>query len=69
MSSFVCEKCGKEIIDSPSGYTTECEHYPSIEFCEVLIHKSREQIKRSRSMIKSLQHEITRLKNRKPRQK
>jgi hypothetical protein len=28
MSSFICEFCGKEIIDSPKGYITECEHYP-----------------------------------------
>ena len=28
MSNFICEKCGKEIIDSPDGYVTGCEHYP-----------------------------------------
>lgn len=28
MSSFVCEKCGKNIIDSPNGYITNCKHYP-----------------------------------------
>ena len=28
MSSFTCEKCGKEIIDSHKGYVTACEHYP-----------------------------------------
>lgn len=31
MSSFVCEKCGAEIIDSPDGYLTECEHWPKIQ--------------------------------------
>ena len=29
MSSFICEKCGKEIIDTPAGYVTGCEHYPA----------------------------------------
>jgi hypothetical protein len=29
MSSFICEHCGKELIDTPGGdYVTECEHYP-----------------------------------------
>jgi hypothetical protein len=28
MSSFICEKCKKDIIDTPSGYITGCEHYP-----------------------------------------
>jgi len=28
MSSFICKKCGAEIIDSPNGYLTECEHWP-----------------------------------------
>jgi len=28
MSSFFCEVCGKEILDTPDGYITECEHYP-----------------------------------------
>ena len=28
MSSFKCEKCGKDIIDTPKGYITGCEHYP-----------------------------------------
>ena len=28
MSSFMCEKCRTIISDSPTGYTTECEHYP-----------------------------------------
>ena len=29
MSNFVCEKCGKQCIDSPLGYITGCEHYPA----------------------------------------
>ena len=29
MSNFVCEKCGKQCIDSPFGYITGCEHYPT----------------------------------------
>jgi hypothetical protein len=28
MSSFVCEKYEKNIIDTPDGYITSCEHYP-----------------------------------------
>lgn len=28
MSSFFCSKCEKEIVDSPVGYVTFCEHYP-----------------------------------------
>ena len=28
MSSFICEKCGKPILDTPHGYITGCEHYP-----------------------------------------
>ena len=29
MSSFYCVKCGTAIIDSPNGYITGCEHYPT----------------------------------------
>ena len=29
MSSFICDKCGAEIVDSRDGYVTECIHYPS----------------------------------------
>lgn len=32
MSNFICDKCGAEIIDSPLGYVTGCEHYP-VENC------------------------------------
>lgn len=28
MSSFRCEKCGKNIIDTEIGFVTGCEHYP-----------------------------------------
>jgi hypothetical protein len=28
MSSFKCEFCGKEIIESHGVYKTECPHYP-----------------------------------------
>ena len=31
MSSFACEHCGADIIDGPTGYVTECEHYPIVE--------------------------------------
>ena len=32
MSSFYCEYCGKEIIDTPQprGYITGCKHYPFV---------------------------------------
>lgn len=32
MAFFVCEKCGKQIIESPLGYgyITECKHYPFV---------------------------------------
>jgi hypothetical protein len=33
MSSFRCEKCGKEILDTPGkGYITFCEHHPKTKF-------------------------------------
>ena len=29
MSNFICEICGKEILEGPDGkYITGCEHYP-----------------------------------------
>ena len=28
MSSFLCDKCGKAIQDTPYGYVTGCKHYP-----------------------------------------
>jgi hypothetical protein len=28
MSSFLCEKCGATISDTPHGYVTGCDHYP-----------------------------------------
>lgn len=28
MSSFQCEKCGTDILDSPDGYTSGCDHWP-----------------------------------------
>lgn len=28
MSNFICDKCGTHIIDSETGYTTQCKHYP-----------------------------------------
>lgn len=31
MSSFVCEKCGELIVDTPDGYITGCKHYPLSE--------------------------------------
>lgn len=29
MSNFYCDKCGALVSDSPAGYLTGCEHYPS----------------------------------------
>ena len=31
MSNFTCEHCGANICDSPRGYVTGCEHYPTEE--------------------------------------
>lgn len=28
MSNFICNECGELILDSPTGYITECEHWP-----------------------------------------
>ncbi len=28
MSGFKCSFCGTDIIDTPTGYVTECEHWP-----------------------------------------
>lgn len=28
MGNFNCDQCGAEIIDSPSGYITSCDHWP-----------------------------------------
>lgn len=30
MSSFICDKCGAEIIDTRHGYISGCEHYPDV---------------------------------------
>ena len=43
MSSFICEKCGKAIIDTPyKGYITECKHYP---FLKKIKNKKLDKIK------------------------
>lgn len=34
MSSFICPHCGKDILDSHTGYITGCEHYPKEDFIE-----------------------------------
>ena len=28
MSNYKCAECGADIIDSPAGYITGCEHWP-----------------------------------------
>jgi lysyl-tRNA synthetase class I len=33
MSSFICEYCGANIIDSEKEYKTECKHYPFENIC------------------------------------
>jgi len=35
MSSFICEHCNAEIIDTESGYINGCEHYPKEDFTEL----------------------------------
>jgi hypothetical protein len=42
MSSFICDKCGKEILDSDQGYITGCEHYP----LETLTYADRKEVGR-----------------------
>jgi hypothetical protein len=45
MSSFICDQCGAEVLDSPDGYTTSCEHFPiecftvkkEIDFFEIFL--------------------------------
>lgn len=27
MSNFICQQCGKTIVDTERGYITGCEHY------------------------------------------
>jgi len=34
MSNFICPECGKEILDSRTGYITGCPHFPAEEFTE-----------------------------------
>lgn len=29
MSHHICEHCGATCYDSPTGYVTGCEHYPT----------------------------------------
>lgn len=36
MSNFRCEICGKDILDTPAGYITECEHYPLVRLSKDL---------------------------------
>lgn len=49
MSSFKCDKCNKPILDTPSGYITECEHYP-VESKKRIFNKN---IKGDKTMQKS----------------
>ncbi|MCK5611427.1 hypothetical protein KAR91_56680 [Candidatus Pacearchaeota archaeon] len=35
MSSFICEHCGTEIIDTNSGYITSCPHYDKDDIIEL----------------------------------
>ncbi len=46
MSSFYCEICHQAIIDTPDGFTTECEHHPLEEMNishEDLVKKLRKE--------------------------
>lgn len=42
MSSFKCEICHKDIIDTAKGYVTECPHYP----IEKIKNKLRTMVKK-----------------------
>lgn len=48
MSSFRCEICGKDILDTPAGYITECEHYPR-EYDKSWFRKSQTKIYRRKT--------------------
>jgi len=65
MSSFECEHCKAQILDTPHGYITECEHYPMeklkpqprnkrSDFLRVLAEFAREQ----NPITKSVQRDI-----------
>lgn len=42
MSSFRCEHCGTDCLDSPHGYTTGCEHYlPDTQDFKGLVNEIR----------------------------
>lgn len=47
MSNFICPECSKEIIDTPQGYITGCEHYPA-----KAMELSKSQVKRIRSIMR-----------------
>lgn len=51
MSNFKCEKCGTDIIDSPTGYVTRCGHYPKERAA-----REMEQRKRETEMLVNIQN-------------
>jgi len=54
MSSFICPFCGKQILDTPYGYITECEHYP-LEMNE----EKAERVKKVLKMRGSFANDLT----------
>jgi len=48
VSSFKCEHCGADILDTERGYITGCEHYPlrKIIRIEPLIERERRRASR-----------------------
>lgn len=58
MSSFICDKCHAEIIDTENGYITGCEHYQKddlIEYSGKLISDGMSQVKADWEAIKAQQ--------------
>lgn len=56
MSSFICEYCGAEILDTPNGYITECEHYPLENFDKPVKTKRRKKITICRDRLRQRDH-------------
>jgi len=65
MSSFFCEFCGKEIIDTENGYITGCKHYPIEEKSqqldpkmEVLLMATQESVLKQMKKYTAIEYKI-----------
>lgn len=60
MSSFACEKCGKNCHDTEVGYITGCEHYPADEKAIMWFVKNFYKIKRRHEeLVKEIRRQDT----------